>query len=152
MLFRVSVYPPYRLLNAWINIYDTWYVHHDTWAHLNGVHHKSLPSTGVSVYVSPIVARQRLSKKSYRGNIYTRDNGRIVGRVTFYAVRVISKEIRWLFLLRTSCFLSTPNKSLYRVESGAELAGSWRKLQRFVQRILFNTKFLVTGRRGSHIF
>jgi hypothetical protein len=34
---------PYQLLNAWTNIYETWYVYHGTWANLNGVIHKSLP-------------------------------------------------------------------------------------------------------------
>jgi hypothetical protein len=39
--------PPYQLLNAWTN--------------LNGFIHKSLPTLYVSVWISPIVARQRLS-------------------------------------------------------------------------------------------
>jgi hypothetical protein len=38
---------------------------------------------------SAIVARQ----KRYRGNEYTRNNKRIVGRVVSYAVSVVSKEI-----------------------------------------------------------
>jgi hypothetical protein len=33
-------------------LYETWYVYHDTSAHLNGVLHKSLPSVCVSVCVS----------------------------------------------------------------------------------------------------
>jgi hypothetical protein len=53
----VSVYPP---INFWMP--DTWYVYHDTWAHLNGVLHKSLPSVCVSVCVPLIIARQRLDK------------------------------------------------------------------------------------------
>jgi hypothetical protein len=40
---------PYRLLNAWTNLYETWYVWHGTWAHLNCVLHKSLPLVCVCV-------------------------------------------------------------------------------------------------------
>jgi hypothetical protein len=40
--------------------------------------------------------------KSYCGNEYTRNNRRIVGRVVFYAVRVILKENRQLILPRAS--------------------------------------------------
>jgi hypothetical protein len=47
---RVSVYPPYQLLNAWINLYKTWHVYHVIRAHLNGVPHKSLLSVCVYVY------------------------------------------------------------------------------------------------------
>jgi hypothetical protein len=47
----------------------------------------------VCLYVySTIVARQRLGKKHYHGNKYTRNSRRIVGRVVFYAVRIVSKE------------------------------------------------------------
>jgi hypothetical protein len=28
----VSVYPPYQLLNAWTNLYETWYVYYGIWA------------------------------------------------------------------------------------------------------------------------
>jgi hypothetical protein len=45
-------------MNSWTNPHETWYVFHGTWAHLNGVLHKSLPSVCVSVRASPrIVAR-----------------------------------------------------------------------------------------------
>jgi uncharacterized membrane protein YvlD (DUF360 family) len=37
-------------------------------------------------------------QKYYRGNEYTRNNKIIVGRIIFYAVRIISKEIRRLVL------------------------------------------------------
>jgi hypothetical protein len=43
---------PIQLLNAWTNRYETLYVYHGTWAHLNSVVHKSLPSVCVSVCVS----------------------------------------------------------------------------------------------------
>jgi hypothetical protein len=51
-----------------------------------------------------MVARQRLGKRSYRGNEYTRNN-RIVGRVVFYVVRVISQGNRRLVLPRTFCII-----------------------------------------------
>jgi hypothetical protein len=44
-------------------------------------------------------------KKRYRGKEYTRNNGRVVGRVDFYAVRLDSKESMQLALLRISVFL-----------------------------------------------
>jgi hypothetical protein len=57
----VSVYLPHQLLNVSTNLYETWSVYHDNWAHLNGVLHKSFPS--VCVCMCPtIVARQGLSK------------------------------------------------------------------------------------------
>jgi hypothetical protein len=45
---------------VWTSLYETWYVCHGIWAHLNGVLNKSQSSVCVSVCVSPIVARQRL--------------------------------------------------------------------------------------------
>jgi hypothetical protein len=44
------------------------------------------------------------SVKIYRGKEYTRNYGRIVGPVVFYAVRVILKENRRPVLLRISYF------------------------------------------------
>jgi hypothetical protein len=38
------------------------------------------------------VARQRLGKKRYLGNEYTRNNSRIVERVVFYVICVVSKK------------------------------------------------------------
>jgi hypothetical protein len=35
---------PHKLWNARTNLYETWYVYHDNWAHLSGILHKSLPS------------------------------------------------------------------------------------------------------------
>jgi hypothetical protein len=43
---------PYQLLNASTNLYETWHVYHGTWAHFNGVLHKSLPSVCVSIPLS----------------------------------------------------------------------------------------------------
>jgi hypothetical protein len=37
------VCPPYQLLNASTNLYETWYVYHVSWAYVNVVFHKSLP-------------------------------------------------------------------------------------------------------------
>jgi hypothetical protein len=31
------------------NLYETWYLYHGTWAHLNGVLHKSLPSVCICI-------------------------------------------------------------------------------------------------------
>jgi hypothetical protein len=50
----VYVSPPHQLLNAWTNLYETWYVNHGTSAHLNGVLHKSLPSICVPVCISSL--------------------------------------------------------------------------------------------------
>jgi hypothetical protein len=50
-----------------------------TWAHLNGVFHKSVPSACVSVCISPIVVRRNFFE-----------------RVVFCAVRVVSKGRTWL--------------------------------------------------------
>jgi hypothetical protein len=51
-----SVYP-YILPSTFeslTNVYETWCVYHGTWAHLNGVLHKSFPSVCVSLCVSPL--------------------------------------------------------------------------------------------------
>jgi hypothetical protein len=50
------------------------YIYHGTGAYLNGVFHISLPSVCVSMLIPPIVARQRLGEKRYRGNKHTPDN------------------------------------------------------------------------------
>jgi hypothetical protein len=84
-------------------------------AHLNGVLYKSLPPVCVSVCVSLLLllgkgsvkcihnfsARQRLGKHVPAAT-NARDNKRIVGRVIFYVVRVVSKESKRLVLPRTS--------------------------------------------------
>jgi hypothetical protein len=60
------------------------------------------PHQSVSLYVCiPIVARQLLVQKGYRRNKYIRYHRKTVGRVVFYAVRVLSKEDKRLVLLRT---------------------------------------------------
>jgi hypothetical protein len=92
---------PYELLNAWNNLYETWYAYHGTWAHLNGILYKSLPSVWVSVCVCPLLlkgnglvkcippfsARQLISKH-VPAAMNTHNNRRIVGHVAFYAVCV----------------------------------------------------------------
>jgi hypothetical protein len=47
----------HELLNAWSNLYETWYVrvYHATWAHLNSTLHNFLPSVCVCVYVYPLL-------------------------------------------------------------------------------------------------
>jgi hypothetical protein len=50
-------------MNTWTYIYETWYAYHGSWAHLNGILHKSLSSVSKSIYVSLlIVAKQRLGR------------------------------------------------------------------------------------------
>jgi hypothetical protein len=50
----VSVNHPSVLTSEYIiNFYETWYVYYETWANLNGVLHKSLPSVFVCLYVYP---------------------------------------------------------------------------------------------------
>jgi hypothetical protein len=56
----VSMRPLLSLLNGWTSFYETWYVHHGTWAHLIGTLFESLPSLCLHVY-PPFVARQWLS-------------------------------------------------------------------------------------------
>jgi hypothetical protein len=73
----------------------------------------------ICLYVCPpIAARQRIEKKRYRGNEYTRGNRRIVGRVVFYAIRVVSKESRRFVLPRTSCI---PQRSIFMLSSHVSL-------------------------------
>jgi hypothetical protein len=50
----VFLNPPYQLLNAWTNLYETWYVPHGSWALLNDELRKSLPSVCVPVLVFPL--------------------------------------------------------------------------------------------------
>jgi hypothetical protein len=50
----------YQFFDACTNLYETWYVYHGIWAHLNSILHKSLSL--VRVCVSPTVAWQRLVK------------------------------------------------------------------------------------------
>jgi hypothetical protein len=92
--------PPIK--NAWSSVYESWYVYHGTWPHLNGVLHKSLPSVCVSVYPH-IVARHRLGKDVPAAS-NKRNSRIIVGGVVFSAVRAISRESMLLFLPRTSWF------------------------------------------------
>jgi hypothetical protein len=63
-IFMLSVFLcilSYHLLNGWTSLYKTRYVYHDTWARLNRVLHKSLPSVCLSTWASHIVARQRFT-------------------------------------------------------------------------------------------
>jgi hypothetical protein len=46
----VHVFPSSQLSHAWASLYETWYVYYGTWAHLNGVLHKSLPSVCLYLY------------------------------------------------------------------------------------------------------
>jgi hypothetical protein len=104
--------PPLPIdLSTWNNLHETWYVYHGTWAHHNGVPHKSLPSVSVSICVShpsllgkgsvrcipPFVARQRLGKHVPAAT-NTRNNRRIFGRVICCGVCFLSKESPWVCL------------------------------------------------------
>jgi hypothetical protein len=93
----------YQLLNALTSLYETWYVYHGTLAHLTYVLHKSLPSVFVSVCVSLLSlhgngfvkciyffgSRQRFGKHVLAASNIS-NNRRIVGRVIFCAIRVLS--------------------------------------------------------------
>jgi hypothetical protein len=107
--------PPHQLLNAWTNLFETRYVrvgiYHGTWAHLNGILHKSLPSVCVSVYVSLLLlqgngsvkcirligAMQRLGKHIPEAT-NTYNNRRIIGLVIFYVVSLLWNETLWVCL------------------------------------------------------
>jgi hypothetical protein len=69
-------------------------------------------SVGFPVY-PPIVTRQWLGKHVPAAtNTRTHNNRRIVGRVVFYAVRVVSKESRRLVLPRTFFLILTGETSI----------------------------------------
>jgi hypothetical protein len=58
----VSVYPLYQLLNAWTNLYETWYAYHGNWA-ISVVYPINSSHQSVCLYLYPlIIARQRLGK------------------------------------------------------------------------------------------
>jgi hypothetical protein len=63
-----STFLPYLILNAWTNIYETWYVRHGNWVHLNCMHHTRTSIPSVYAYPS-IFARQRLTKNIPRERI-----------------------------------------------------------------------------------
>jgi hypothetical protein len=84
-------------LNSWTNLYETWYVYHGTWAHLNDVLHKSLHQSvcvcvcmfvfllmlqgnGLVKCTPPFCAAQWLGKHVLVA-MNTRNNRRIVGHV-----------------------------------------------------------------------
>jgi hypothetical protein len=94
----VFVCPPYQLLNAWISLYETWYVYHDIRAHLNGVLYKSLPSVCVSIPLS------FLGNGSV--NTFPRQR-RIIRGVVFSEVRVISEESRRLVFPELTVYMFT---------------------------------------------
>jgi hypothetical protein len=99
----VSVYPPYQLLNGWINLYETWYVYHDTWAHSKA--YIINPSQSVYLYVYPVSLLGNGSvNQSPRQQTNTRRNRGIVERVVLYAVHVLRKESRPFIFRRIYCF------------------------------------------------
>jgi hypothetical protein len=120
----------HQLLNAWTKLYETLYVHHRTWAHLNGILHKVcvcmcmlLGNSSVKMLPWQQICNNRrtvfyavhvISKKSLclyipllllgksSENIFPQQQGIVWGTV-FYVVHVILKENRWLVLSRISC-------------------------------------------------
>jgi hypothetical protein len=87
-----------------------------TWAHLNGILHKSLTSVCVSACVSPLSLLGNCWVQRYCSKKYTRNNRRIVEYVVFCAVCVASKENRHLVLPRSSCLLDEFEISCIEVE------------------------------------
>jgi hypothetical protein len=69
------------------NFYETWYVYHGTWAHLNYLPHKSLPSVCMYVYPS-IFARQRPRKTLPWQRIYTKQ------QINFWTRRFLCSQYR----------------------------------------------------------
>jgi hypothetical protein len=55
----------HQLMNAWSNPYETWYVYHGNWTHLNDVLHKSLPAVCVSLCVSLVSLLDNNSVKTF---------------------------------------------------------------------------------------
>jgi hypothetical protein len=84
-------------LNAWTNLYETWYAHRGTRAHLNDVLHNSSPQS-VCLYVYPPPLFGSCSVRNHRGTKCTPNNRRMFGRVVLYLVRVLSKESLWVCL------------------------------------------------------
>jgi hypothetical protein len=92
---------PNRLLNGWPNLYETWYVYHGTWAHINAyLTNPSRQSVCLYVYF-PVLWIHNASV-----NTFPRQ-WRNVGGVVFYAVRVVSKK---------SCPLVHPGTSVIIVK------------------------------------
>jgi hypothetical protein len=60
----LSMNPPYQYLNAWNNLHEIWYVHHDKWANLKVILNKSLPPVQVSVCLSLLLLLGKVSRKS----------------------------------------------------------------------------------------
>jgi hypothetical protein len=89
-------------LNAWTNLYETWYAHHGTWVHLNGVLHKPLTSVCVlySSYRYKATAQLSASLHSVLGNgsvnAFLRQRiqatEELLDASFFYPVSVLSKE------------------------------------------------------------
>jgi hypothetical protein len=80
-----------------------WNLMDGTWAHLNSVLRKSLPSVCFYICILhsllgngsvriPLSLLGNGSVKRYRGNEYTSNNRIIVGRVVFYAARMVSRK------------------------------------------------------------
>jgi hypothetical protein len=95
----------YEVLNAWNNLYETWYVYHSTWPLISTYFiNPSHQFVCLRVYAYPrIVARQRLGKnppvvaKQRLGKNVTAATHAAIedlfGRIVFCAVPVVSKKV-----------------------------------------------------------
>jgi hypothetical protein len=91
-------YPPHKYLNAWTNIYETYYVYIMApepilTAYFNNHFHQS-----VCLYVYPLSLLGNGSVNIFPRIINTRNSRRTVRRVVSYAAFVVSKEILWACL------------------------------------------------------
>jgi hypothetical protein len=104
-MLSVCVSPIY-FLNAWTTLYESWYIlYHGTWAHLNGVLHKTLPSVCVPVCVPLLSLLGNSSVKTLpRQRIHTQQWKNCWMR-RFLCLPCSNKESRQLVLPRTSCNL-----------------------------------------------
>jgi hypothetical protein len=80
---------PDQLLNAWTKLYETRYVYHGTWAHINGVLHKCLLSVCVSVCVSRLSLLRNGSVKTFP---WQRVHARIEEFLETFYIRSVSYQ------------------------------------------------------------
>jgi hypothetical protein len=85
-----------QLLNASTSLYETRYVYHDTWAHLNGVYHKSLSSVYVSIYVFLLSLLGNSTVNTLPRQRTNATTEELLCASFFYAVLVVWKESLWI--------------------------------------------------------
>jgi hypothetical protein len=74
------------------SIYETWCAYHGTWAHLNGVLHKSFTSVCVYMRITISLLGSDSLKTLPRQRIHA-NNRRVIGRIVFYVVRFVWTKI-----------------------------------------------------------